>query len=167
MNAREILKSTPFFGEALDDAEIAILAGDARQVGFAPGATLVREDDEGRSMFVILSGDVTVTVADEEEAVAELSAGAVIGEMSLLTGAPRNATVTAKSAVDTLEIDKAALANVLWMSPTLVDRFVAMLFRRQKELDRLSGGAAWGMVRPGKAELAAMIRDYFQTTNAG
>jgi hypothetical protein len=35
-----------------------------------------------------------------------------------------------------------------------------MLFRRRIELDRVHGGAAWGMMRPGKAELASMIRTY-------
>ena len=50
------------------------------------------------------------------------------------------------------------------MSPTLVDRFVTMLMKRQRELDKMYGGVAWGMLRPGKAELTSMIRDFLQTT---
>lgn len=84
--------------------------------------------------------------------------------MSLLTGSPRSATVTALEDTEVVEVDKAALANVLWMSPGLVDRFVEMLFRRQGEMDRAAGGLAWGTMRPGKAELAEMIRNFYQRT---
>ena len=70
--------------------------------------------------------------------------------------------MTAASKVEVVEVDKAALANVLWMSTSLVDRFVEMLFRRQLELDRAMGGVAWGTLRPGKAELAEMIRTFYQ-----
>jgi len=165
MNAHDILKTTPFFAEVLDESELTTLADRARQVSFDDGAAMISEDGPSGSMLVIVGGEAIVTVSDEPEPVAMLSAGSIVGEMSLLTGEPRNATVTAKGRVEALEIDKAALANVLWMSPTLVERFVAMLYRRQKELDRLAGGAAWGMMRAGKAELARMIETYFQTTS--
>ncbi|MCB1489011.1 MAG: cyclic nucleotide-binding domain-containing protein [Bauldia sp.] len=164
MNAYEILKGTSFFSEALDDAELKILSDHARIVTFDKGTKLIEEDGPGHSMFVIIKGEAEVTVADEDGPVATLGPGGVLGEMSLLTGAPRNATVTATDAVEALEVDKSALANVLWMSPTLVDRFVTMLMKRQRELDKMYGGVAWGMLRPGKAELASMIREFLQTT---
>jgi len=164
MDAYEILKATPFFGEVLDDAELKILSDHARLVPYDKGAVLIEEDGPGHSMFVIVKGEADVTVRDEEGTVAALKAGGIVGEMSLLTGAPRNATVTATTPLEVLEVDKSALANVLWMSNDLVDRFVAMLMRRQRELDHLYGGVAWGMLRPGKAELTNTIRDFLQTT---
>ncbi|HMN86608.1 MAG TPA: cyclic nucleotide-binding domain-containing protein [Bauldia sp.] len=163
-DVRAILKSTPFFAEVLDDKELVLLADHARTREIAGGERLVEEDDRGHSMFVVVAGDFTVTVHGEEEPLARLGSGAIVGEMSLLTGEPRSATVTAVSPGTVLQIDKDALANVLWMAPGLVDRFVEMLFRRQRELDRLAGGAAWGMMRPGKAELAARIHGFFETT---
>lgn len=162
MSAREILESVPFFREALDDKELTILAGHARTHTLEKGENLVSEDRPGHSMFVIVDGEVEVTVSGEADPIARLSKGAIVGEMSLLTGSPRNATVTAATRAEVLEVDKAALANVLWMSPGLVDRFVEMLFRRQIELDRAMGGIAWGSLRPGKAELAEMIRNFYQ-----
>lgn len=162
MSAREILETVPFFREALDDKELTILAGHARIHTLEKGESLISEDRPGHSMFVIVDGEVEVTVRGETDPVAKLGKGAIVGEMSLLTGSPRNATVTALSAVEVVEVDKAALANVLWMSPGLVDRFVEMLFRRQLELDRAMGGVAWGTLRPGKAELAEMIRTFYQ-----
>jgi CRP-like cAMP-binding protein len=161
MQPREILKSTPFFATVLDDAEIDMLAARARFIGFAKGATPIEEDGPGHSMFVIVSGRVSVTIAGEGEPVATLGPGDIFGEMSLLTGARRSATVTALEPVEAIEVNKQALAHVLAHSPTLVDRFVQMLARRQRELDRLAGGAAWGMLRPGKAELANMISSFF------
>ncbi|MCB1495993.1 MAG: cyclic nucleotide-binding domain-containing protein [Bauldia sp.] len=164
MDAYEILKETPFFSEVLDESELKILSDHARTVVFDKGTKLIEEDGPGHSMFVIVKGEAEVTVADEDGAVATLGAGGILGEMSLLTGAPRSATVTATETIEALEVDKSALANVLWMSPTLVDRFATMLMRRQRELDKMYGGVAWGMLRPGKAELTSMIRDFLQTT---
>ena len=164
MSAREILESVPFFREALDDKELTLLADHARTHTLAKGETLIAEDRPGHSMFVVVSGELEVTLKGDSDRVAKLEKGGIVGEMSLLTGTPRNANVTALTDVEVLEVDKAALANVLWMSTDLVDRFVEMLFRRQGELDRAVGGAAWGTMRPGKAELAEMIQTFYQRT---
>jgi CRP/FNR family cyclic AMP-dependent transcriptional regulator len=161
MNPNDILKSTPFFTEVLTDAEIDKLATRARFIDFREGATPIEEDGPGHSMFVIVSGTVGVTISGEDERVATLGPGDIFGEMSLLTGARRSATVTALEPVRTIEVNKQALAHVLEQSPTLVSRFVDMLTRRQRELDKLAGGNAWGMLRPGKAELASMIGTFF------
>jgi len=140
MQPRDIIKKTPFFAE---------------------GATPIEEDGPGHSMFVVVSGRLSVTIDGEDEPVATLAPGDIFGEMSLLTGARRSATVTAIEPVEAMEVSKEALAHVLARSPTLVDRFVEMLMRRQRELDKRAGGAAWGMLRPGKAELANMIGAFF------
>lgn len=161
MDPRAVLKSTPFFAEVLDDGELAMLAAHSHFVSFPRGATPIEEDGPGHAMFVIASGEATVTVNGEDTPVATLRAGDIFGEMSLLTGARRSATVTAAMPLDTIEISKQALARVLEHAPDLVDRFVDMLTRRQRQLDHLAGGNAWGMLRPGRAELAAMIRSFF------
>ena len=164
MDPRTILKSTPFFAEVLSDAEIDMLASRAHFVGFARGATPIEEDGPGHAMFVIVSGEAAVTVFGEDKPVARLGKGDIVGEMSLLTGARRSATVTAATRLEAIEISKEALAHVLAKSPSLVDRFVEMLHKRQRELDKLTGGNAWGMLRPGKAELAGMIHSFFGRT---
>ena len=159
-NPGEILKATPFFADVLNDDELNMLATRARFISYAAGATPIEEDGPGHSMFVVVSGRLRVTVAGEAEPVATLGPGDIVGEMSLLTGARRSATVTALEPVEAIEINKQALAHVLMQSPTLVARFVEMLLRRQRELDRIAGGA-WGMLRLGKAELAHMIGAFF------
>jgi CRP-like cAMP-binding protein len=161
MDPRAILKSTAFFADVLDDAEIGMLAVRARFIGYAGGATPIEEGGPGHSMFVIVKGEVSVTVSGEDEPVARLGPGDIFGEMSLLTGAERSATVTALGPVEVIEISPQALAHVLARSPDLVGRFVEMLGRRQRQLDRIFGGAAWGMIRLGKGELHDLISSFF------
>lgn len=165
MDPKAILKATPFFADVLDDNELADLASHARFVSFQKGATPIEEDGPGHAMFVIVSGEAEVSVTEDDTPVAMLKKGDIVGEMSLLTGARRSATVTAATPLDALEISPRALAHVLEVSPTLVERFAAMIDRRQKELDRIAGGAAWGMLRFGKAEMASMIRSFFSRSH--
>jgi len=160
MSPAEILKSTPFFAEVLDESEIEALATRARFIGFPAGATPIEEDGPGHSMFIIVSGQVSISVRGDDEPIATLGPGDIFGEMSLLTGARRSATVTALEPVDAIEVNKQALAYVLKNSPSLVDRFADMLARRQRELDRSAGGP-WGMMRPGHAELHQSISSFF------
>jgi CRP-like cAMP-binding protein len=161
MKPRDILKATPFFADVLTDAEIDQLAARAHFIAFPKGATPIEEDGPGTSMFVMVKGKVKVTVTGEKAPVATLGPGDIFGEMSLLTGARRSATVTALEPVEVMEINKEALAHVLAKAPTLVARFVEMLVRRQRELDRIAGGPAWGVMRPSKGELAGLISAFF------
>jgi CRP-like cAMP-binding protein len=159
--ARELLGDLAFFSETLDGRQLDKLAAGVRRRTFARGAALIREDDAGGSMFVIESGSVTVTVSDEPGKVATLYAGDIVGEAGLLTGQQRSATVVAAEPVAAIEIDKAALAPILAAAPSLVDRFAETLEKRQEELDHVHGGAAWGMLRPGDAEVHHMIRAFY------
>lgn len=161
MAPRELLGRIAFFSETLDGNQLDKLAAGARRRSFPKGATLVREDDKAGSMFVIESGSVTVTLADEPGSVATLFAGDIVGEAGLLTGHERSATVVAAEPVAAIEIDKAALAPILAAAPALVDRFAETLEKRQEELDHIHGGAAWGMVRPGDAEVHHLIRAFY------
>jgi len=161
---RDILQTIPFFADVLTADELDELAVRAYFIEWPKGATPIEEDGPGRSMFVIASGEAVVTVHGDPEPIAQLGRGAIVGEMSLLTGARRAATVTAASDVEAIEINKEALAHVLKSSPTLVDRFAALVDKRQRDLHRAAGDGAWGMIRPGKAEMAATIRAFFSKT---
>jgi CRP-like cAMP-binding protein len=163
MEAREFLGSVPFFAEVLSDAELDALAAAARPIRFDKDSNLITEHDLGDSMFVIMEGTVAVTIRDsgKDRQVATLQDGDLFGEMSLLTGAPRSATVTATSPVVALEIDKTSIARLLRAEPALFDRFATMLEKRQKELDKLYGQGLWLFYGPPRANLASVIRTYF------
>jgi CRP-like cAMP-binding protein len=164
MEPRDVLKTVPFFADVLDDAEIEELSARAFFVKFPQGATPIEEDAPGHAMFVVASGEAKVYVHGDHDPIATLGKGDIIGEMSLLTGARRSATVKAATPLELIEVNKQALAYVLKQSPDLVDRFAALIVRRQRELDRLAGGSAWGMMRLGKAEMATTIRSFFANT---
>ena len=161
MDPRELLGMISFFSEALNGDELFQLAVGARRREFPAGAVIIRENEPGDSMFVIESGEVAVTVDGESEPVANLFAGDFVGEMSLLTGEPRNATVTAVEAVAAYEIGKQALAPVLAESPALDERFAETMEMRQIALDKAVGAGAWGMVRLGKGEMLSRIRAFY------
>jgi CRP-like cAMP-binding protein len=163
MEPRELLGLIAFFSETLDSGQLDRLAAGARRRSFAVGEALMREDEPGASMFILDSGQVEVRIAEEPEPIAALYVGDIVGEISLLTGAPRSATVTATEPVDVVEVDHLALAPILAASPALVDRFAEVLRQRQKELEHAQGGGAWGMLRLGDAEVHDLIRAFYST----
>ena len=97
---------------------------------------MVREGQPGRSMFVVLRGEASVTLAGTPGEVARLRAGDVFGEMSLLTGEARSATVTAITDCDLLEIDADGFRRVVLENPSVLERVTAVTSIRREELDR-------------------------------
>ncbi len=163
VRARVVLASIPFFAEVLDGEEIDILGGQVEQRDFPAGAIIIEEDDEGSSMFIVVAGTVEVTVADDGRArhIATLGEGDIFGEMSLMTGARRSATVTAASPVTALEVTKAAIEPILDAEPELVTRFAAMLERRRAELDAVYGEGKWSLFGMTQRDLVVAMQAFF------
>ena len=92
----DLLRGVQLFAE-LDDRFLESLASEFMTRTFAAGDTLAEEGESGRTLIVIESGDVTVTVHGEE--VGKLGAGDAFGEMSLVDRSARSATVTADTEV--------------------------------------------------------------------
>ena len=111
-----------------------------------PGEGVIREGDSGHSIFAVVSGSlIVVKVAERMEpyngifwdTIATLGPGAWFGEASLLTGAPRNATVVTETACEILEVPKAAFEACLKREPDLVHHLVDLMEARAKESDAL------------------------------
>ena len=139
MTPREVLERTPFFAGVMSGADLDRLAAKLLVKSFPRGACIVRQGDIGTSMFILVDGKVNVTLhlRAGEERVATLGPGNIVGEMSLLTGARRSATVTATRAVNALEIGKAAMEEILADGPELIGRFAEMVEQRKGEIDNL------------------------------
>jgi len=164
MDARGLLNATPFFNVVLDAEALDSLAGAARERAFPRGTNIVRQGDPGTSLFIIVDGkaDVTVHVPGGDQKVATLGPADIVGEYSLLTGAHRSATVTARGHVIAIEIDKQALAPVLAATPKLVERFSTMMEQRQGELtERHRGADLWNSVGGTRAEIAARMTAFY------
>ena len=158
------LGGTRFFDAVLDAAAIDALHAASHRVVFPRGAVLMRQGEPGTSMFTIVSGKVTVSVRepDGEHTVAELGPDDYVGEMSLLTGEPRSATVTAKGKVVALETPKTALQPILSRAPHLARRFADMVRDRHAELVQLHEDyARWNSGSRDPAELAARMTAFY------
>jgi small-conductance mechanosensitive channel/CRP-like cAMP-binding protein len=112
------------------------LAAMSRRLLYGAGETIAREGEAGTSMFVLRRGEAMVTVAGAEGEVARLHGGAFFGEMSLLTGDRRSATVTAVTDCELLEIGVEAFRRVVLSDAASVDRVASAVSSRREELER-------------------------------
>jgi small-conductance mechanosensitive channel len=122
---------------ALDAEKIDRLSRRLRMLMFGPGETILRQGDPGDSLYVVRSGAVAVRIGvlGASKEVATLSDGQFFGEMSLMTGAMRAATVVAKSDVECYVVDKEAFQEILQEKPELAGIIGDILARRQVALD--------------------------------
>jgi CRP-like cAMP-binding protein len=108
---KSFLVATPFFG-GLDDRQLDRLIAMLAERRFAAGDTVVLEGDQGRSMYVVHSGEVLVCKASElgsAVAMSRFGPGDFFGEMSLLAMQPRSCTVHVESASVLYELTASSL----------------------------------------------------------
>lgn len=118
-----------------DDVERARLAELCSEHLFGARERIVRQGDEGRSMFVVLSGRVRVTIDPSGQEVAVISSGGFFGEMSMLTGDPRTATVTAIDDAVLLEISADRFRELAVHRASLVEQVSAAVSARRQGLE--------------------------------
>ena len=135
------------------------LAGDAREQRFGEGEIIVREGEPGDSMFVICSGEVAVRIGKDRE-VARIRTGGYFGEMSLLTGEPRTATVVARGEVVVLEIGAETFKAYITTHPQAIDHLAAAAADRRRELDATRAAEALDP-KEGHRSLADRMRRFF------
>jgi len=132
---------------SLTGEQRAQLAGASRTVLYAAGEVIVGEGEPGASMFVLARGEAAVTLSQTDGEVARLREGAFFGEMSLLTGDARSATVAAVSDCELIEISAESFRRVVLADRAIVERVAAAVETRRAGLERhratrTPGGAA-------------------------
>jgi small-conductance mechanosensitive channel/CRP-like cAMP-binding protein len=120
----------------VDEAVLRQLATNAEHRHFDHGEVLVRQGELGDSLFVVEHGRVQVSVAGlglgaGEITLASMEAGGFFGEISLLTGEPRSATVTSEGGCEVMVLSKAALAPLLQGDPRLAELIASAVVARQ------------------------------------
>jgi small-conductance mechanosensitive channel len=130
--------------QLLDDAQFDKLLRCARLQRFGRGEKVLVQGECGQSMFIVFSGEAEVLVqaGGVETRVATLRTGDAFGEMSLLTGEPRSATVMARTDCELWEIDKTTLGEILQENTALVERLGELLAMRRLENEGLLATAA-------------------------
>ena len=127
-----LLADVPIFASLTDD-ERHELARTARRVNLGPLERLVVQGQEGTSLFVVVDGAVEVLLRREDGKDWPLDTrlkGAVLGEMSLLTGEPRAATVRAVTGATVYEIGKRQYEPLLRRRPELLDALAVVVEQR-------------------------------------
>ncbi len=136
------------------------LAARAVERIYGQGEKIVCQGEAGGSMFVVHRGRVRVVEASGRE-LAAFEAGGYFGEMSMLTGQPRSATVEAVEECQVVELTAASLREVALANPEVVTRISAVVAERQADLDRQKAEAAAG--RPAVAEVQRSLLRRIQT----
>ena len=121
---------------ALTDQQRADLLQTARPSLYGAGEVIVRQGDAGSSMFVIARGEAVVRLDTAPEPVARLLTGDVFGEMSLLTGDPRTATVSAATDCDVIEVTAEGFRSFVMAQPAVADEICAAVEKRRAELEQ-------------------------------
>ena len=157
--ARVILRGEPLF-QCLSDSQIDNLVKQSELNHFGRGERVIEEGAEGDSMFILLRGAAEVSVSKNGSTipVATLSSGDCFGEMSLLTGEKRSATVRADGDCYVMEISKETMAEVIRDSPECLKQLSELLAKRKMETEGILKDAAIS-----SADQAAKQREYTAT----
>jgi CRP-like cAMP-binding protein len=111
-------------------------------------------------MFVVTAGRVAVGLGQERREFATIEPGGYFGEMSLLTGEPRTATVIARGDTTVLEVDAAALRLLGAADPQAMDRVAHAAVTRRAELNAARVTAVPAAVAGAKETLFARMRKF-------
>src|SRR5215831_1377810 len=138
----QFLKNVKLFGELSPDS-LAKLASCLKIADFPPAEVIVREGAPGVSMYIIKSGLVEVRKKDPATGidflVAQLAEGSAVGEMSLLTGKPRSATVTTVQPTVVFTLTRADFRNLLTQHPEISLGLARILAERLEEATKQVG----------------------------
>jgi CRP/FNR family cyclic AMP-dependent transcriptional regulator len=141
VEVRDALAKAPFFS-GLKRAELNALARSGKMLRFAPGELLVEEGDEAAAFYVLCSGEADVIKGlgkEEERVLARLTEGDFFGEMALLDGFPRSASVRAVGECECLVLVRWDFLGLVRANPEVALGILPVLSRRLRECqDRLS-----------------------------
>src|SRR6184192_199642 len=157
--ARAILRGEPLF-QCLSDDQIDSLVKQSDLNHFGRGERVIEEGAEGDSMFILLRGAAQVSISKNGSTipVATLRSGDCFGEMSLLTGEKRSATVKADSDCYVMEISKDVMGEVIRDSPDCLKQLSELLAKRKMETEGILKDLATS-----SADQAAKQREYTAT----
>ena len=131
--AIERIKSVPLFSE-FGEKELQRVAAIAKEVVFPQGKVIAKQGETGVGFHMISEGEATVSVDGVEHAT--LGPGSYFGEISLIDGGPRSATVTAKSDMKTVSLTSWDFNALLDQFPELSRTLLKQLCRRLRDVEQ-------------------------------
>jgi len=122
-----LVRGVPIFKELRDDFLVR-LASIMNEVSYPPSKMIFAQGQEGRSLYIVVAGQVRVHLGDKDLAV--LDKGSCFGEMSLFDAEPRSASVTAVSGCDCLVLTQQQLYEAIDETPDIAVNIIRLLSRR-------------------------------------
>lgn len=140
LDVNKVLEHIEIF-ESLNQNEIAEIADSVKCREYNAHEVVINENESGDSMFIVIEGllDVLVTSEDGKQlTVGRLTPGEFFGEMSLMTGEKRSATVKCETGVLLYEVTKDSISKIIANRKELIEEFGEIISRRtQSNIDLL------------------------------
>jgi CRP-like cAMP-binding protein len=156
---------------SLADKEIDLLASELRYAPFTAGEVMTRQGADAHWLYLIMDGTASVRVAVAgglEREVARLKGGNFFGEMSLMTGNPREATVVAITDCECYRLGADSFKRVIKAHPEKAEEIAGVLAERRSQLEAVRQGlddeARRKRAATEKEDLLDKIRDFFDLT---
>lgn len=121
----------------LPDSDLVEIAASLKDTPFTKGEIMTRQGATANWLYIIVEGQAEVRIRTDsglERAVSTLSNGNIFGELSLLTGEPRPATVIALGDVECMRLDRAAFQALLSRRPELAEKMAKTLAERHTQI---------------------------------
>jgi small-conductance mechanosensitive channel/CRP-like cAMP-binding protein len=160
----DALRNAAIF-QPLTDAEQRELADRLSLARFARGEVLTRQGNEAHHLYIIASGEAEmyITVGGETRAVTPLRAGDCFGEMGLMLGEPRHATVTAVGDVTCYRLDKQDFLKTLQRRPEIAEAMSHLLANRTLQLDAVRESLSHSAMQESAAGTQKVLLDRIRT----
>ena len=161
------LRSVKIFQSLTDDERIEI-AQQLMATPFRKGEIMTRQGNIAHHLYILVRGEGDVryeSATAGSRVVGHVHSGDVFGEMGLMTGAPRTATVVATTDVMSYRLDREGFLNAIKTRPQLAEEIAKVLAKRQMELDAVRNGIAASAspqkIHETENELVKRIKDFF------
>lgn len=151
--------------KTLTDEEMNLAAEGLTFAPFAAGDTITRQGAEAHWLYLLVSGEAEVFVEHdrgERSPIGTLTAPAFFGEMSLMTGAPRAATVVARTDCECYRLDRATFGRIIKARPELAEQITPVLEeRRRSVMTALASRGVTSTADTGSGDLLNRVRRFF------
>jgi small-conductance mechanosensitive channel/CRP-like cAMP-binding protein len=157
---------------SLDETELRALADRLAYAPFHAGDVMTRQGAVAHWLYILVVGEAEVWLESpggERRSIATIAPGNVFGEMGMMTGDPRRATVTARTDAECYRLDKAGFQDILRSRPAIAEEISRVLAERETHLVAVSDAARADAanMRSRSATLLERMRSYFGLNDSG